>query len=83
LVSNVKSRTEHDPIVIELMKLSALAEVQKRPERGNPGNQYKFIDTMLDFILIDFKSALIGSTISLSLAALNRFSSAIPAQRLF
>jgi hypothetical protein len=28
------SHTEHDPMVIELMKLSALADVQKRFETG-------------------------------------------------
>jgi hypothetical protein len=30
------SRTEHDPKVIELMKLSALADVQRRYEAGEP-----------------------------------------------
>jgi hypothetical protein len=30
------SHTKHDPQVIELMKLSALADVQKRYEAGEP-----------------------------------------------
>jgi hypothetical protein len=30
------SHTEHDPKVIEIMKLSALADVQKRYEAGEP-----------------------------------------------
>ena len=30
------SHTEHDPMVIEVMKLSALADVQKRYEAGEP-----------------------------------------------
>jgi hypothetical protein len=30
------SRTGHDPKVIELMKLSALADVQRRYEAGEP-----------------------------------------------
>ena len=30
------SHTEHDPMVIEIMKLSALADVQKRFETGEP-----------------------------------------------
>ena len=28
--------TEHDPMVVEIMKLSALAEVQRRFEKGEP-----------------------------------------------
>jgi len=30
------SRTEHDPMVVEVMKLSALADVQRRYETGEP-----------------------------------------------
>ncbi|CAB1078479.1 hypothetical protein D1AOALGA4SA_6218 [Olavius algarvensis Delta 1 endosymbiont] len=30
------SHTEHDPKVVEIMKLSALADVQKRYEAGEP-----------------------------------------------
>ncbi len=30
------SHTEHDPKVVELMKLSALADVQRRYEAGEP-----------------------------------------------
>ena len=30
------SHTEHDPQVVEVMKLSALADVQKRYEAGEP-----------------------------------------------
>ena len=30
------SHTGHDPIVVEIMKLSALADVQKRFEAGEP-----------------------------------------------
>jgi hypothetical protein len=30
------SHTEHDPKVIEIMKLSALADVQRRYEAGEP-----------------------------------------------
>ena len=30
------SHTDHDPKVVEIMKLSALAEVQKRFETGEP-----------------------------------------------
>ena len=30
------SHTEHDPKVVEVMKLSALADVQKRFEAGEP-----------------------------------------------
>jgi len=30
------SHTEHDPKVVEVMKLSALADVQKRYEAGEP-----------------------------------------------
>jgi len=30
------SRTEYDPQVVEVMKLSALADVQKRYEAGEP-----------------------------------------------
>ena len=30
------SHTEHDPMVVEIMKLSALADVQKRFECGEP-----------------------------------------------
>ena len=30
------SKTGHDPMIVELMKLSALADVQKRYETGEP-----------------------------------------------
>ena len=30
------SHTEHDPMVVEIMKLAALADVQKRFESGEP-----------------------------------------------
>jgi hypothetical protein len=30
------SHTEHDPMVVEIMKLSSLADVQKRFESGEP-----------------------------------------------
>jgi hypothetical protein len=30
------SHTNHDPMVVEIMKLSALADVQKRFETGEP-----------------------------------------------
>ena len=30
------SHTKHDPMVVEIMKLSALADVQKRYEAGEP-----------------------------------------------
>jgi hypothetical protein len=30
------SHTEHDPMVVEIMKLSALADVQRRFESGEP-----------------------------------------------
>ena len=30
------SHTEHDPQVVEIMKLSALADVQRRYEAGEP-----------------------------------------------
>ena len=30
------SHTDHDPMVVEMMKLSSLADVQKRFERGEP-----------------------------------------------
>ena len=30
------SKTEHDPMIVELMKLSALADVQKRYETKEP-----------------------------------------------
>ncbi len=30
------SHTDHDPMVVELMKLSALADIQKRFEGGEP-----------------------------------------------
>ena len=33
------SRTEYDPKVIEVMKLSALADVQRRYEAGEPWHQ--------------------------------------------
>jgi hypothetical protein len=33
-IIKVVSHTEHDPMVIEIMKLSALADVQKRFESG-------------------------------------------------
>ncbi len=30
------SKTGHDPMIVELMKLSALADIQKRYETGEP-----------------------------------------------
>ena len=30
------SKTGHDPIIVELMKLSALSDIQKRYETGEP-----------------------------------------------
>ena len=30
------SHTEHDPMVVEVMKLSALADIQRRFESGEP-----------------------------------------------
>ena len=36
------SRTEHDPMVVEIMKLSALADAQRRFETGEPWESVQF-----------------------------------------